>query len=625
MCGIAAILAPAHGLGPRRERMDRALDALASRGPDGRGSWRSADGRCALGHTRLAIRGGASGAQPLTSEDGAVVAVVNGELYGAAELAAELRAKGHRLATASDSELVVHLYEEHGEALLERLRGEFALLVWDARRQRLLAARDPFGIKPLVFARAGDDWLIASRAAALFAAGLSPALDERSLAVASRWQYLPPGRTLFAGVAALPPGHFATFGAGEVRVTRWHRRVLRPRRDTEAEAARHELRERLARAVVERAEAEVPVAFALSGGIDSAAVLGLAARALGGRPHAFTVSFPGSAEDELERARATAARLDAELTVVAATPERLAAAWPAAACAGEGLAVNAHLPAKWLLAQAQAAAGFRVVLGGEGADEVLYGYPHLCADAGADVAALAGQHAASLGLMLPDGDRGAGALAGVARRLGFVPTFLRAKAGIGAELTPLWRPAFAARHTADDAAAWLLEGTRLDARAPVDVAAALWSELALEGYILRTLGDGMEMAHGLEGRLPFLDAALCRWLETVPSELALGAGGAQRACGKQLLRGAMRGLLPDAVCDRPKHPFVAPPCSGPLLELCADAVSGARFAAQAVFSPERARAIVDRARAGDAATRKRLDPALWIVGTLALLLEGVGA
>jgi asparagine synthase (glutamine-hydrolysing) len=589
MCGIAAIL----GSPGERSGIERALDALGTRGPDGRGSWRSPDGGCALGHTRLAIRGGASGSQPIVSEDGAVTAVVNGELYGVEALRAALR--GHRFRSDSDSELVVHLYEEHGERLTEHLRGEFAFLLWDARARRLVAARDPFGIKPLVYARHEGAWLLASRAAALFALGVPARLDEQALCVAARLQYLPVGRTLFEGVRVLPAGHVAVFEGDAVTLT------------PSARAAPEEdgtLRERLGRAVRERLEADAEIAFLLSGGIDSAAVLALAERE---RPRAFTVSFPGAREDEAALARATAAHLGAELTVIEATAARLAEAWPAAARAGEGLAVNAHLPAKWLLMQAVAGAGVRVVLGGEGADEVLYGYPHLVVDGGITPTS---EHAGSRGLMLPSG--AGAALEDVG--LGFVPTFLRAKAEIGAVLAPVLRPA-----PPFDAAALLLEGIATTGE-PADVSAALWSALALEGYILRTLGDGMEMAHGVEGRLPFLDGALAAWLATLPAAQKLGDG-----LGKRLLRDAMEGVLPDAVRLRPKHPFVAPPCEGPLLDVCADVLGGARFAAQGVFDPTRALAIVDRARAADAATRKELDPALWILGTLGLILEGLTA
>lgn len=614
MCGIVAIVSSQPITD--RDRIERALDAMESRGPDGRGRWSSQDGRVMLGHTRLAVRGLGSGAQPIENEDGSVVAVVNGELYGVEPLRRELERRGHQFKTRSDSELVVHLYEEDGDGLLERLRGELAFILVDRRRQRVLAARDAFGIKPMLVARCEAGWILASSCRAIFAAGVPARLDEGALFVALSLQYLPWRHSLFEGVEPLPPGHALMIENGELRRWSWRQASKVTNDVPDIEWATAGFAHRFEDAVRHRLDAEVPIAFQLSGGIDSAAVLATAAPHLPDGARAFTVSFPDRTEDELESARATAAHVGAELEVVAATPARLADAWPRAAMSGEGLAVNAHLPAKWLLAEAMHDAGIVVALTGEGADEVLYGYPHLVVDAGYTVT-----NEASVGLMLPDGD--VPELDRVRQRLGFVPTFLRAKAGIGALVRPLLRPDFVEKNAAVDPGVSLVDGALADphavGRAPVDVAARLWSRLALDGYILRTLGDAMEMAHGIEGRLPFLDADVVDWLEPLPWNYKI-----HHARDKQLLRNAMRGVLPDALVERSKHPFVAPPLEGALYDVVGDALHAESFASQPAFVPEAARKLLEMARSGDHGTKKRLDPALWLVASVALLVHGLG-
>lgn len=592
MCGIVARWRPAGGLKP--DALVAALAALAPRGPDGQGTWRSEDGRVALGHTRLAVRGGADAAQPTVAADGGVVAVVNGELYDVAAARAEAEAAGSPWRTTSDAELVVERYARDGLGGVEALRGEFCFALWDPARQRLVAARDRFGTRTCVW-RAADGGLdLASEAKGLFALGGPRRWDRRSLTWALALQYLPPDRTLFDGVAMLPPGHLLIADADGVRVERWARPAWRPPAPGPAGGvaeAPARFRAGLERAVADRLESEAGIGFHLSGGVDSATVLGLAARLTGQRLPAFTASFPGTPLDERAAAEANARHAGAELTVVEVRARDLVDHVEAAALAGEGLAVNGHLVAHFLLDRAIAAAGLKSVLSGEGADELLAGYPHLRADLRGELPPE--DSTACRGIMLPTG--GGLPTAGLGDRLGFVPTWVQAKAEIGARLATLthdaWTPAPGdpfAELVADE------ELPTLRALRPVDAALTLWTRLALGGYILPTLSDRLLGAHGLEGRLPFLDPALFDRVAELPLEARI-RGDTE----KWLLREAARGLVPEATRARRKHPFLAPsPFDDPEARALLDErLQGDAFGAPAVFDPVKVRA---RLRALDA-------------------------
>ncbi len=264
------------------DAVDGGLLALAHRGPDARGRWRSDDGRVALGHNRLAVIDLAGPPQPVTNEDGRVVAVVNGELYGFQAQRQALRQDGHHFKTQGDSEVAVHLYEQRGLDFLAELRGELAIVLWDGRARRLIAAVDRFGVKPLYLASHEDRVFLASEVKALPALGCPLAWDLESVADATAMQYPLPGRTLFRGVRLLPPGHLAIVELdGTITLRRWWD-LDYPRADTRPTLsitdAVSAVRHHLADAVEVRRQADVPVAFQLSGGVDSSAVVAWAAQ-----------------------------------------------------------------------------------------------------------------------------------------------------------------------------------------------------------------------------------------------------------------------------------------------------------------------------------------------------------
>ena len=564
MCGVVCVALGEAGPsepGALSATVAAGVSALAHRGPDGRGVWSSPDGRVALGHARLAVIDPAGGAQPVANEDGSIVAVVNGELYGHEAQARWLAGRGHRLRSRCDAEVLVHLYEELGDDLVREVRGELAFVLWDGRRRRLFAGRDRMGVKPLVWARWRGGVALASEAKALFALGVPARWDDEAFAHAAQTQYLWPDRTLFAGVSQLEPGCVLTWEpGGEPRPGRyWDLPIGAAPAIATIEDAAEALGDALDDAVQIRLRADAPICVQLSGGLDSTAVAALAARA-GGLAGSFTVGFAGGgAYDERAIAAATARALGIPHTIVELDGAAIAAHWPEAVAHGEGLAINGHLVGKWLLSRAMRDAGMKVALTGEGADELLAGYPHLRADAGAIVDG----HAASRGVMLPSGD--GLAVDGVAARLGRVPTWIAAKATLGRRVRGLLAPDLLQQVGAADPFGALVDrlgAPRLRAASPLHIGAATWIRSALAQYILRTLGDGMEMAHGIEGRVPFLDHRVVEVAFSIAPGVLVGATtGAKTGAmiDKPVLRRAVADLVPAFVLARPKHPFLAPP------------------------------------------------------------------
>src|SRR5215211_3156678 len=323
MCGIFAAMTR-RGLMP--ERRDAALRSLQHRGPDGSGSWISRDGRWTLGHTRLSIIGLNNGEQPMTSPDGAVHLVVNGEFYGYREIRDRLRASGYRFSTQSDSEIALHSYDERGMQAASELRGEFAAIIVDERQQMMIALRDRFGIKPLYYSIVHGDAFFASEIKALLAMGVPAAWDVEGATGGMGRSH---EKTEFAGISTVPPGCYAIAKDGDVRIyPYWDWEIPtaeQMRADTRSEAEIvDEFREVLRDAVRQRLVADVEVASYLSGGIDSCAVLGLAQQEMDRPIRAFTLTFENPLYDEASIAEAQARRVGATYDPIPITGREIA-------------------------------------------------------------------------------------------------------------------------------------------------------------------------------------------------------------------------------------------------------------------------------------------------------------
>jgi asparagine synthase (glutamine-hydrolysing) len=584
MCGIVGFHSPDQPVS--LEIVRRATVALEHRGPDGQREWIAPSNRVALGHARLSIIDLDHGDQPLANEDGQIQVVVNGEFYDFERIRTDLEARGHQFRTRSDSEIVLHLYEEYGAQCVQHLRGEFAFVLWDERRQRLLAARDRFGIKPLYYSDIRGVLVLASEVKALLAAGLTARWDHETFAQLTTLTGFAPDRSLFDGVSQVPPGHYLLVsGSGRRLVRYWDFDYATLPQEVDEVTAIEQFRAAFDEAVRLRLRADVPVGCYLSGGLDSCAVLGTAARHTSKPIRAFTISFDRPEYDEEPIAREMAARCNAEFITIPLTERDLAESLPDAVWHSEQPFFNTHGVAKFRLSRAVREQGYRVVLTGEGSDEIVAGYPHFRRDhllqGGGDsatVQALLSEldrgNAVSRGVLLPDGE--SLPLDALRRVLGFAPTWMETFASNGFKARAVLSPDFLGSMQRDPSLG-LLEaldiGGQVRGRPPVHQSMYLWSKAVLPNYILTVLGDRMEMAHSVEGRVPFLDHVVVELARSLPVSMKI-----RGMTEKFVVREAARPVLTDTVYRRQKHPFLAPPSAasaeGTLHELMQDTLRG---------------------------------------------------
>lgn len=522
---------------------ERALALLRHRGPDATG-FVSGPG-WGIGACRLAIVDLVAGDQPVRNESGTIHAVLNGEIYNYRELQEELRGHGHRLRSSGDTELLAHLWEEHGKALLSHLRGMFALAVVDERTQKLFLARDRLGKKPLYWMRSHGGLFFASELKALRPFAQSWVVEPPALEAFLTFGFVPEGSCFVRGVEKLPPGHWLELDipTGEIRSGCYSTFEFSPDPTLGEEDAAQRLVELLAEATALRLRADVPMAVFLSGGLDSASIAALARR-LGEEPKLLFVDLGDAGEKR--RAMATAASLGLPLDVLpgegAPSPELLP---KLAEVLDEPLADPSVVPT-YFVAQA-ASAAVKVVLNGDGGDELLAGYRRFLLAAAAErlpTRWALGVGLAALGLVsgkpwlsrrfregLRDPSGGYLAWGPVKFTPGEVASFL------GRE------PNLASFH-------------RVLAQAPEDSAVnrlrALELFFFLPGDLLVKM-DRATMACSLEARSPFLDQEVVRFLLTVPPKLLLSPFRTKR-----LLRRATRGLLPTEVRRGPKRGFEPP-------------------------------------------------------------------
>lgn len=583
----------------------------------------------------MATVGIATGAQPISSEDNRIHMIVNGEFYDFERIRSELQAKGYKFKTTGDSEIALHLYEEYGIDCLKHLRGEFALVIWDENKQQLFVARDRFGIKPIVYHLNNGSLHLASEAKALFAAGIAANWDEESFFHSANMQYVLPDRTLFSGINQLPPGHFLLARGSDVIVERYwdldyglDEDALAGSAAGNEESLIAEFGAKLEDAVRVRLRAEAPVCAHLSGGLDSSAVVGLAMKHHSKPLKCYSISFEEESYDELTIAKEMAKFAGADFEPIFVSQKQLVECLPDAVYYSEGFAVNGHLPAKYILNQTIRKGGYKVALTGEGADEVVAGYPHLRSDlfkSDGRQNLLANLHAtnkASAGIMLQHGQ--SLSLAAVEEKLGYVPGFLEAKGTLGFKLCSVLTDQFKSQFAGRDAYRELIDCFDIDGqlagRNRVNQSLYLWSKTALVNYILRTLGDGMEMANSVEGRLPFLDHHLFEFVRKLPLSLKI-----KGTTEKYVLREAVKPVISKTIYERQKHPFVAPPLSrfsnSEADAVLQDVLRSKNFQSVPYFDQKKVIALLDGLSEMKPEDRSAVDPVLMTAMSAAALHE----
>jgi asparagine synthase (glutamine-hydrolysing) len=609
VCGICGI-ATTRG-GADIEALRAMSDLLVHRGPDSAGE--HVDGGIALAARRLSILDLEHGDQPIANEDGTCVVVQNGEIYNYPELRRELERAGHDLRTRCDTEALVHLYEDYGVGFAERLRGMFAVAIWDARRRRLVLARDRYGIKPLYYRHAGGELRFASEVRALPRGEIDPDALEAFLAFNS----IPAPFSIFRDVRKLPAGHVLVWQNGEVTVDRFARPGPAQEdelRDGDEAELIEELRARLRDSVRAHLLSDVPVGVLLSGGVDSAALAALAAQETSEPVHTFTIGFAERSFDERADARLVADRYGTEHHELLVQPDPELLLLALAEAFDEPFADSSALPT-YLVSQL-AAEHVKVALSGEGGDELFGGYYTYAADLMADRLAPLARIARPLVEALPASTRKA-SLDYKAKR------FVRA-----AHLPPLerhhgWKEIFSA-----DARAELTD--HRDGFDPVDVLRSRYVETAgapelarlqdvdfgiylVDDLLVKT--DRASMAHSLEARVPFLDPLVTNLAFALPTRLKV-----RGLAKKVLLRKAVEPLVPAEVVHGRKRGFSIPAAAwlrGELEPFARGTLSAENLRRQGFFQPEPVTRLIDEHVAG----REDWSRQLWGLLTFTLWYE----
>ncbi|WP_444996304.1 asparagine synthase (glutamine-hydrolyzing) [Aliikangiella sp. IMCC44359] len=544
MCGFVALVDHKHSICP--SIITKLSSVLTHRGPCAHHYFYQKN--ILLWHNLLAIESTVDdGKQPFISQDGQLYAVVNGELYPHAHIRKKMMKLGYSFKTNSDSELVLVLYQHYGIAFVEYLRGEFSFVIWDKKHDQIIAVRDRFGIKPLVYGIQNQRLYIGSEAKALFAAGFEASWNSSGLMQSFTHQYLFPGMSLFNGLKQLPPGHLIVYKNDSITIKKyWEMNVCQQKNN------HSDILEQLTNAVQMRIPSSKPVAFSLSGGLDSSAVVKIASQFIDHKIDCYSVSFEGYGYDEYLQAKRFADESGFNIHRVNISNHDLISYIEQAAYYSEGLAINGQYVGKYLLNKAIHDDGYSVVMSGEGADEAFMGYAHIHYDYllhetkdFQTLDLLKQQYPLQLNLMLPKD-----------KNLSKIPSFLLAKIAFCRQLQPLFNQNFIEQLNDYQLNVYQSELALLTKKGLTasQTANQLWVQLALANNILKTLGDGMEMAFSIEGRLPFLDHLLFDSATGLSTDKKLDG-----ITSKAKLRQVLSHILPEYISQRKKHPFIAPP------------------------------------------------------------------
>lgn len=572
MCGIAGYLNMRDGSPPSEALLRRMLGQIRHRGPDEFGIYLNE--QVGLGNARLCIVDLAGGQQPISNETGEIWIVYNGEIFNYPELRADLETRGHRFSTHTDTEVIVHLYEEYGTACLEKMNGQFAFALWDGRQRSLFIARDRLGVRPLFYTETGGALIFGSEIKAIFAdPQVRRALDLRGLAqVFSYWSPLAP-TTCFEGINELPPGHFMVVKDGAISTTCYWAMDFTPTATPAVSTATRttasladELAELLTDATRIRLRADVPVGAYLSGGLDSSVIAAIIRQIGTSRLDTFSIAFSDPEFDESEPQRRMAAHLGTDHQVIRATDADIPRVFPEIVWHTETALTRTAPAPMFLLSQLVRDRGYKVVLTGEGADEFLTGYDIFKE---AKIRRFWAREPGSirrpqlLGRLYPE----------IVRLGASAPAFMQAFFGTGLNETTApdfshqvrWRnnqrthrffsPEFTAQlgRSAQKAKSEVFYPENFSRWDHQQQAQFIEATTFLPGYLLCSQGDRVAMAHAVEGRYPFLDKRVVAFCNALPSEIKMPA-----LRDKALLREAAKRWLPSEITHRRKRPYRAP-------------------------------------------------------------------
>jgi len=638
MCGIAGIVSlDSQRAGPTQEQLAAMAGALRHRGPDEFGTYR--DERAGLAHARLSIIDLAAGQQPLANEGDDLWVVFNGEIFNYVELRAGLEARGHRFRTRSDTEVIVHAWEEWGTAAFRRFNGQWAIALWDATRSRLVLARDPYGVRPLYIAERDGRIAFASELKALFAgdASIPRAFDPIGLEQTfTFWSPVPP-RTIFSGVTELEPGAVRVYSEGRVE-SAWAWEASYPTADAPGFTGSLDDAVDAVRAALEQAtslrmlRADVPVGSYLSGGLDSSLVAALGLRAKGSKFTTFSLRFEDAEYDETSFQRLMAARLGSEHHEEVVSRDDIARVFPDVIRHTERPILRAAPAPLFLLSKLVHDAGIKVVLTGEGADEMFAGYDLFRE---AKVRRFWARQPQStwrwslIARLYPYLARSPVSQKALSRQFFGQNLGDAEQPGFGHDLR--WRSTGALRRLFSPALLERLAGAdvRGDLLSTLPGAFSKWTPLAqdqyleirtlLSGYLLSSQGDRMLMAHSVEGRFPFLDRQVAALADALPASYKLRV-----LDEKHVLKRVAAEVVPAEILARTKQPYRAPDAlsfAGPVAQDWIEEVAGERALAEAgVFDVGAARQVLAKCRARAASGQFSNADNMAVVGILSTQL-----
>jgi len=608
MCGIAGIV-KTRSEQPDPVCLHRMIAAIAHRGPDAQGVHCS--GPVGLAHTRLSIIDVEGGSQPMSIADGTLWITFNGEIFNYLELREELLQKGHKFATRSDTEVILHLYQEEGEDCVHRLNGQWAFAIWDAPKRQLFLSRDRMGVRPLFYTMTADSFIFASEIKAIFAnAEISRELDLHSLdQVFTFWVTLPP-RTAFKNISQLPPGYSLVLRDTVLRVYQYWNidyTAVAPDTQGQGEQFTEDLLNLLLDATRLRLRSDVPVGAYLSGGLDSTVITALTQRLVGNRLRTFSVSFDDKEFDESPYQKEASAFLHTQHSNVQCSYDDIAQVFPDVVWYTEQPILRTAPVPMMLLSSLVRQSGFKVVLTGEGADELLGGYDIFKET---KIRQFWGKNLASrwrphlLKRLYPYMD-------GIQRQsTGYLKSFFQVtekdlaspffshlpRWGLTSKLKMFFSDQVRAEAGNLDCVAQL--------QADLPQAYSHWTTLnraeyletkyLLPGYILSSQGDRMAMANAVEGRYPFLDHRVVEFAAKLPSRLKMRVLNQ-----KYILKQAAAGLIPESIKNRYKQPYRAPDGQSLIRsEQLTEMLSPRCIDADGIFDSTRVSGLLEKFRSG---------------------------
>lgn len=610
MCGIFSAFSTKKNF--EKKQIEECLYKIIHRGKDDIGY--HYEEKMAIAHNRLSIVGDV-GKQPLFNYDKSIIAVVNGEFYDYKKIRNEFIKNGYFFQTETDSEIIIPLYLKYGltDRFWESLNGEFSFIIIDKNKNKIISGRDRFGIKPFYYMSHKDELYFASEIKAFLPIKNMNWCDE-SLNSVLTMQYYSDDSTLIDGVKQVPAGNFLiadikTLNIEEIKPY-WD--INYSDQDISEEEAIHNIRESLTKSVKRRIESDKKVGITLSGGIDSSIIYSLASQITNKKLDTYSISFKnGGIYDEAIYAKEMSDKYNGNFNLIEVDEMFVLDSMEDAVYHSENVSINNHLSAKYILFKNMKNDGVTVSLSGEGADELFLGYPHFKLDLDNSLENLERNKYLN-GIQTPDSDFLD--TSEIFKSLGFVPKFLEAKYSMGYKLQKnILNENFV--RGMNDPFKNIMKRFNIKHLDDVYKSSYLWSKLCLSNYILSSLGDKMEMASTIEGRVPFLDVDVYNSVKSIPKSLKI-----KNNVEKYILKEAFKNDITKSIYEKQKHPFVAPPMlkwgergNNNVFTMVMDILNSSSFKNHLFFDSEKIKKTILNLESNDL---HRFDPIIMLILTI---------